>query len=56
MSTEKFKDHLVVDEDHHRAVRSVAAEKKIDMIDFVHFILDQDADIKSALRRIRNTE
>ena len=50
---EKYKDHLVVDEDHHRAVKSVAAELKVDMIDYVHSILDQQPLVKDALRRIR---
>ena len=56
MSTEKLKDHLVVDEEHHRAVRSVAAEKKMDMTEYVHSILDLQPEIYAAIKRIRAHE
>jgi len=44
--------HLVVSEDIHAAVRSVAAENKLDMIDFVEKILKNEPHIKAALNRI----
>jgi len=53
--SEKPKDqisHLVVSENIHAAVRSVAAENKIDMIDFVDKILKNEPHIKAALNRI----
>lgn len=56
MSAEKLKDHLVVDVEHHRAVRSVAAEKKMDMTEYVHSILDLQPEIYAAIKRIRSHE
>lgn len=53
--SEKIKDqnpHLVVSEDIHAAVRSVAAENKLDMIDFVEKILKSEPHIKAALNRM----
>jgi len=44
--------HLVVSEDIHAAVRSVAAENKLDMFDFVEKILKNEPHNKAALNRI----
>lgn len=53
--SEKSRDqypHLVVSEDIHAAVRSVAAENKLDMFDFVEKILKNEPHVKAALNRI----
>jgi len=50
---EKLKDHFVAHSDLHRAVRTVASERDIDMTDLVDEILRKEPAIKNAMRRIK---
>ncbi len=53
MTTKNTKDHLVVDNKHHRAVKSVAADEGLDMKELLVQILDKDPRIRRALERAK---